>query len=70
MIHNVKKWNSLAIKKMSFSLWELTLKHNVDYYCINCLHPFRTENKLKTHENVCKNLDYCYIKMTEEGKIY
>ena len=55
---------------MSFSLWELTLKHNVDYYCINCLHPFRTENKLKTHENVCKNLDYCYIKMTEEGKIY
>ena len=28
-------------------------------YCLNCLHSFRTENKLKCHEKVCKNKDFC-----------
>ena len=37
-----------------------------DSYCLNCLHSYRTENKLKKHENVCKNCDYCYVKMPEE----
>ena len=32
------------------------------------LHSFTTENKLKRHENVCKNHDYCYIEMPEEDK--
>ena len=43
-----------------FLLRGVTSKSNGDYYCINCLHSFRTENTLKTHENVCKNYDYCY----------
>ena len=25
------------------------------------IHSFRTENKLKSHENVCKNKDFCGI---------
>ena len=32
---------------------------------MNCLHLYRTKNKLKSHENVCKNHDYCNIKMPE-----
>ena len=32
----------------------------------NCLHFFRTENKLKSHEKVCKNKDFCGIVMPSE----
>ena len=37
-----------------------------NYYCINCLHSFETEKKLKSHENVCKIHDYFHVKMPEE----
>ena len=30
-----------------------------DYYCLNCFHSFRTENKLKKHELICENHDCC-----------
>ena len=33
-----------------------------------CLHSFRIENKLKSHENVFKSYDYCYIEMPEKHK--
>ena len=37
---------------------------------LNCLHFFRTENKLEPHENVCKNKDFCGIVMPlEKDKI-
>ena len=29
---------------------------------MNCLHSFKTESKLKSHENLCKNQDYCKVK--------
>ena len=57
-----------SCKDLSSSLQEIKSKHNGDYYCVNCLHSFRTEKKLKTHKNVCKNHEYCYREMPEEGK--
>ena len=33
---------------------------------MNCLHSFRTENKFKSYEEVCKNKDICGIVMTPE----
>ena len=30
---------------------------------MTCLHSFRAENKLKSHEKVCKNKDFCGIAM-------
>ena len=33
------------------------------FYCLNYLHSFRTENKLKSNEKVCKNKDFCGIVM-------
>ena len=44
----------------------ITLKHDGDFYCINCLHSFRTKNRLEKHYNVCKNREYCYVEMPEE----
>ena len=41
-------------------------KHRGDFYCLNCFHSFRTENKLKSHEKVCKNKDFCGIVMSSE----
>ena len=34
---------------------------------MNCLHSFSTENKLISHEKVCKNKDFCGI-VTPSGK--
>ena len=48
-------------------LREIISKDNADYYCINCLYSFRTEFKLKSHENVYKNHNYCYIEMPKKG---
>ena len=67
MITDEEKWHYLAVKK-SFLLRGITLKHNDDYYFVNCLHSFGTENELKTHKNVCKNYGYCYTEMSEVGK--
>ena len=44
----------------------ITSKHDGDVYCLNCFHLYRTENKLKKNENVCKNHDYCYVEMPDE----
>ena len=45
----------------------MTSKHDGDFYCLNCLHSYRTKDKLKEHENVCKYHDYCYIEMPNEN---
>ena len=51
---------------MSALLRGITSNHKGDLYCLNCLHSYRTENKLKKHHNVCKNHDYCYSEMPKE----
>ena len=39
----------------------VTSKNHDDFYCLNCFHSFRTEFKLKSQENLCKNKDFCGI---------
>ena len=34
-----------------------------DFYCLNCLHSFRTHNALKKHERLRENNDYCSVEM-------
>ena len=41
----------------------LFCNHNGDFYCSDCFHSFRIQNKLKNHKNVCENHDYCYAEM-------
>ena len=52
---------------MSALLRGITSKHKGDFYYLNCFHSFKTENKLKKHENVCENHDYCYVEMPKEN---
>ena len=71
MIPNEEKerWHYLAVKKLTTLLYRKTSKHHGDF-CLNCLHSFRTENKLKSHLKICKNTDFCRIIMpTEKNNI-
>ena len=55
---------------MSSLVRGITSKHHGDFYCLNCPHSFRTENKLISHTKVSKNKDFCGISMSsEKGKI-
>ena len=86
MITDGKKWNYLALKSerifdgekryirptasLSRLLRGITSNHNGHFYCLNCFHSYRIDNKLKKHENVCNEHDYCYPEMpTEDNKI-
>ena len=39
------------------------LNYKDDFYCLNYLNSIRTESKLKSHKNLCKNNDFCEIVM-------
>ena len=40
-------WHYLAVTRISGLLREITSRHNRDFYCLNCLHSYSMENKLK-----------------------
>ena len=46
----------------------ITSNNNGDFYCLNCFHSHRTHNKLKKHERVCNNHDYCYAEIPKEDE--
>ena len=39
-------WHYFAVKNLSALLRGITSKKNGDFYCLNCLHSFRTDNNL------------------------
>ena len=53
-------------KSLSRLFKGITSNHKGDFYCLNCLHSFRSNNILKNHEKLCENNDYCYIEMLTE----
>ena len=63
IILNGKGWHYIAGKKLTALLRGITLKYHSDFYCLNCLQSFGTENKHKPHKNVCENKDFCDIVM-------
>ena len=70
MITDGEKWYYLAVKNLSRLLRGITSNHNGDLYCLNCFHSYCTDNKLKKHEKVCNEDDYCYPEMpNEDNKI-
>ena len=54
MIGNGKNWHYLAVKSLSRLLRGISSNHNSDHYCLNCLHSYRTENKLNVHKKYVK----------------
>ena len=63
-----QKWHYLAVRSLSALLRGITSNNNGDFYCLNCFHSHRTHNKLKKHERVCNNHDYCYVEIPKEDE--
>ena len=66
MITNGENLHYLAVKRLSALLRGTKSKHEGDFYCLNCFHSYSTKEKLKNHQNLCQNHDYCYVKMPEK----
>ena len=68
MITNgTSNWHYLAVKSISGLLRRITSNHNDDFYCLNCFHSYTTMNKLKKHEKICRNHDFCHVKIPKEN---
>ena len=65
MIPNEKKKNMRLScgKQTIYSIERSNMKHHGVFYCLNCLHSLRTENKLQCCEKACKNKYFCRIVM-------
>ena len=63
MIPNEEKegWHYLIVNELSALSHGIISKHKSDF-----LHSFRTENKFKSHEKVCKSKGFCGIVMPSE----
>ena len=67
MITDSKSWHYLAVKSLSALLRGITSNHDGDFYCLNCFRSYRTEKKLKKHESVCNDHEFCCVEMPDEG---
>ena len=63
-------WHYLAIKSIPALLRGVASTHNVDFYCLNCFHSYRTQATLEKHERICYNNDHCAIVMPDEKHKY
>ena len=54
------------MKSLSALRRGITSNHVRDFYCLNCFHSYSTEIKIKKHERVCNDHDYCYVEMPKE----
>ena len=70
MITDGKKWHYLTVKSLSTWLKGISSNHVGDFYHLICFHSYSRKNKLKKHEKVCNNHDYCYVEMpAKDNKI-
>ena len=68
MISDGQKWHYLVVKNLSGLLRGITSNHQGDFYCLNCFHSYRTENKLEAHKKICETHDYCHVEMPTKNK--
>ena len=69
MITDGKKWHYLAVKSVSALLRGITGNNHDDICCLNSLHSYTTENKLKKYREICENHRYCKLEMPKEGDV-
>ena len=63
------KWHYLAVKTLSGLLRGITGNNHGDFYCLNCLHSHTTKNRLKKHQRICENHEYCKLEMPKIGRV-
>ena len=60
-------WHYITVKSISGLLGRITSNHNGDFYCLNCFHPYTTNKRLRKHERICNDHEFCHLKMPDEG---
>ena len=65
---NITNWHYVTVKNIFGLLRGITSNHNGDFYCLNSFHSYTAKEKLKKHERICNNHDFCCIKMPDEDK--
>ena len=65
---NDNNWHYLPVKNINRLLRGIASNHNGDFYCLNCCHSYTTKKKFKKHERICRDHDFCYVKMPDENK--
>ena len=63
MIPSEKGWHYITVTELLALLIGGMSKHHGDFYCLNCLHSFATENKRESHKKVCEKQIFCYVGM-------
>ena len=61
-----KNWHYLAVKSLSALFRGITSNDVGEFFCLNCFHSYSTKEKLKKHEEVCHDHDYCYVEMPDK----
>ena len=46
------------VRSLSALLKGITSNHDVDFYCLNCFHSYRTKKALRKHIEICEDKDY------------
>ena len=60
------RWHYLAVKSLPALFRGTTSNRHGVFYCLTWFHSYVTLNKLKKHERVSNNHDYCRIDMPKE----
>ena len=68
----IDKWHYIALKSVPIDVFNRPIRRlfrlfrgitGNNFYCLGCLHSFRTDNVLKKHERLCDYHDYCHAEM-------
>ena len=59
-------WHYIAVKGIPGLLRGITSNHNGDFYCLNCFLAYTTKNKLRKHERIRDDHDFCYVNMPDD----
>ena len=65
---NETDWHYTAVKNLSRLCRGITSSDRRSFYCLYCLHSYKTKKSLVIHERLCNNHDYCDPIMPEKGK--
>ena len=66
MLSNLEGSHYLAVIRLSSLLTRITSTDYIDFYCFNFFHLPRTEKKLESYKEVCKNKDLCRVELPHE----
>ena len=64
-------WRKMTLSctaKSPILLREITSKHHIDFYCLNCLYSFATKNKCEFYKKARENKDHV-VMSSEHTKI-